>query len=116
MMVFMALILIFSFILIFNFLILIEKIRYLQLTYALNNRELKRIAGNIIFEMITSLLAVLCILLFLFYKFAKLEVFLFWGTGYWQMISLIMIGAVFILLCLSTWKHCRRIAIQDYCG
>jgi len=109
MMVFMIMILVFPFILIFNFRILFERLRYFDFKNALNNKEMKKMVGPIGFEGLIYILAVICIFLFLFYKFARLEEVLFLGIGYWKMLSLVMMGIVFILLCISTWKNCRKL-------
>lgn len=115
MIVFIIMIILFPYILIFNFRILAVRIRYFEFNHALNNRKLKKMAGTIGFDVLTQILALLCIFLFLFYKFARLKEVLFLGTGYWQMLSLVMIGTVFVMLCISAWKNCRKIVILDFC-
>lgn len=116
MIIFIIMIALFVFLLIFNFRMFFERIRYFEFQYERNKIALYNTAGKISFEVITPVLSIFCVFLFLLYKFAKLEQFLFLGTGYWRMLSLAVIGAAFVLLCISTWKHCRNIVVHDYYG
>lgn len=112
MIIFMLMMITFPFLLLFNFRILYERIKFYNFKYIL----IKKKTGPLSFDILTSVLAVLCILLFLFYKFAKLKEFQFLGSLDWKMLSLIIIGTVFLMLCMSAQRNCGRLVIQDYLG
>lgn len=106
----------YSFLLLFSWRVQMEQRKYMDVSKVSLKQEFQNMTGLEWVEMITPFMAEICIFLLLLYKFARFGWILFLGREMWRIVSLAVIGLVFILLCTGTRRNSKKIVIQDYYG